>query len=114
MNRNKKGVMPEITREMYKAIKKYDRQQFAKFCTDLYTFGYEDGRESVPGVELKDVYEVIASTKGIGAKKLEDIKARLEPLFKEGEDDRSDRAGEENPLSRSASRKQRQQQKAGL
>lgn len=82
MNRHKKGVMPEITREMYKGIKKYDRQQFTKFCTDLYAFGYEDGRESVPGVELIDVYDVIASTKGIGPKKLENIRARLEPLFK--------------------------------
>ncbi len=31
MNRNKKGVMPEITREVYKNVKKYDRQQFAWF-----------------------------------------------------------------------------------
>ena len=83
MNRNKKGAMTEITMEMYKGIKKYDRQQFTKFCTDLYAFGYEDGRDSVPGVELADVYEVIVATKGIGPKKLEDIKARLEPLFKE-------------------------------
>ena len=32
MNRNKKGVMPEITRETYKSVKKYDRQQFTEFC----------------------------------------------------------------------------------
>lgn len=42
MNRNRKGVMPEITRAMYKDIKKYDRQQFTGFCTDLY--GYGDSR----------------------------------------------------------------------
>lgn len=82
MNRNKKGVMPTITRATYKSVKKFDRQQFEKFCMDLYEFGYEDGRESVPGVDLTMVYEVIAGTKGIGPKKLEEIKARLEPLFK--------------------------------
>lgn len=37
MNRNKKGVMPDITRVTYKNVKKYDRQQFTAFCTDLYT-----------------------------------------------------------------------------
>lgn len=81
MNRNRKGVMPEITREMYKSIKKYDRQQFTAFCTDLYGYGFQDGRESVPGIDIKAVYDAIAATKGIGPKKLEEIKARLEPLF---------------------------------
>ena len=64
MNRNKKGVMPEITREVYKNVKKYDRQQFAGFCMDLYKYGYEDGRESVPGVELKEVMTAVASARG--------------------------------------------------
>lgn len=87
MNRNRKGKMPEITREMYKSIKKYDRQQFTAFCIDLYGYGFEDGRASVPGIDLKTVYEAIAGTKGIGPKKLEEIKARLEPLFEEEQED---------------------------
>lgn len=89
MNRNKKGKMPEITREMYKSIKKYDRQQFTEFCTDLYGYGFQDGKESVPGVDIKEIYETIAATKGIGSKKLEEIKGRLEPLFKGGQKDGS-------------------------
>lgn len=84
MKRNKKGVMPEITRATYKSVKKFDRQQFTAFCADLYKFGHEDGRESVPGVDLTAVYEAIAGVKGIGPKKLEAIKARLKPLFREG------------------------------
>lgn len=32
MNRNKKGVMPEITREVCKSVKKFDRQQFQAFA----------------------------------------------------------------------------------
>lgn len=81
MNRNKKGVMPEITREVYKSVKKFDRQQFTNFCTDLYKFGYEDGRESVPGMDVEKIYEVIASVKGIGPKKLEEIKENIEKIF---------------------------------
>ena len=81
MNRNKKGVMPEITREIYKEVKKYDRQQFQNFCADLYKFGIEDGRASVPEVDISQVYEAIASTKGIGPKKLEEIKASIDKVF---------------------------------
>lgn len=88
MNRNRKGVMPEITREMYKSIKKYDRQQFTKFCTDLYGYGYQDGRESVPGVDITAIMKAIENTKGIGAKKLADIRASIEAVFtKDGDNE---------------------------
>lgn len=86
MNRHKKGVMPEISRDMYKSIKKYDRQQFTRFCTDLYKFGYEDGRESVPGVDIKDVLQAVSETKGIGEKKMEAIKASIEEVFAGGKE----------------------------
>lgn len=84
MNRNKKGIMPEITRNVYKDVKKFDRQKFTNFCTDIYKFGFEDGQESVPGIDLNKIYEVIAATKGIGPKKMEEIKANIEAAF-EGE-----------------------------
>ena len=84
MNRNRKGVMPEITREMYKSIKKYDRQQFTKFCTDLYGFGFQDGRESVPGVDVETIMEAIRSVKGIGAKRLYAIRDSIEAVFAKG------------------------------
>ncbi len=81
MNRNKKGVMPVITRDIYKAVKKYDRQQFQEFCTNIYGYGFEDGRASVPGVDVKSIYDAIAATKGIGPKKLEEIKKNVEAVF---------------------------------
>lgn len=81
MNRNKKGIMPEITREVYKNAKKFDRQQFTNFCSDIYKFGFEDGKESVPGIDVEQILNVIAATKGIGPKKLEEIKANIEAAF---------------------------------
>jgi hypothetical protein len=81
MNRNKKGVMPEVTREVYKNVKKFDRQQFQSFCRDLYGYGFEDGRASVPGVDLENIMQAIASTKGIGPKKLQEIRASIEGAF---------------------------------
>lgn len=87
MNRSKKGVMPEITREMYKSIKKYDRQQFTAFCTNLYKYGYEDGRESVPGIDVENIIEAVSKVKGIGTKKMGDIKAAIKAIFDGGEED---------------------------
>lgn len=88
MNRNRKGVMPEITREMYKSIKKYDRQQFTAFCTDLYGFGFQDGRESVPGVDVETIMEAIRSVKGIGAKRLYAIRDSIEAVVaKDGDNE---------------------------
>ena len=51
MKRHKKGEMPEITREIYKGVKRMDRQQFERFCIDLYKTGYEDGKDSVQGID---------------------------------------------------------------
>ena len=85
MNRNKKGIMPTVTREVYKAVKKYDRVQFDAFCTNLYNYGYEDGAaagvESVAGVDVEKVLDAIADTKGIGPKKLADIQASIVAAF---------------------------------
>ena len=85
MNRNKKGVMPEITREVYKSIKKSDRQQFQAFCNNLYTFGYEDGKEAVPGVDIKDIYSALDGVKGVGPKVMERIREAIDPLFQKGD-----------------------------
>ena len=81
MKRNKPGVMPEITREVYKGVKKFDRQQFSDFCRDLYTYGYTDGRASVPHVDVEKICEVIAATKGVGVKKVAEIRANLSAAF---------------------------------
>ena len=84
MKRNKPGVMPEITREVYKNVKKFDRQQFTEFCTSLYAYGHEDGRQSVPGIDVEKIFEVIAATKGIGPKKLAELRANIDAAFGEG------------------------------
>lgn len=83
MKRNTPGKMPEITREIYKSVKRFDRQDFQGFCRDLYGYGFEDGRASVPGVDLTAIYEAIGATKGIGPKKLEEIKRNIEGLYKQ-------------------------------
>lgn len=87
MGKNRKGNKYLITRARYKSIKAFDHQQMEQFCTDIYKSGYQDGRESVPGVDIGAIMKAIENTKGIGAKKLADIKASIEAIFEEpGED----------------------------
>ena len=78
-----------ITRARYKSIKAFDHQQMEQFCTDVYKSGYQDGRESVPGVDVETIMEAIRSVKGIGAKRLYAIRDSIEAVFaKDGDNER--------------------------
>ena len=70
-----------LTRDKYKTIKRFDHQQMESFCADIYKSGYEDGRASVPGIDITGIYEAIGTTKGIGPKKLEEIKRSIDCLL---------------------------------
>lgn len=88
MSKNKKGNNYLITRARYKSIKAFDHQQMEQFRTDIYKSGYQDGRESVPGVDVTAIMKAIENTKGIGAKKLADIRASIEAVFaKDGDNE---------------------------
>ena len=81
MKRHKKGEMPEITREIYKGVKRMDRQLFERFCAGLYKNGYEDGKDSVQGIDVNEVLEVIGTVKGIGQTRLLSIAEVLDKAF---------------------------------
>lgn len=70
-----------LRREDYKRVKKMDRTQFEGFCKTLYMEGYRNGRDSVPGIDISQVKEAIAETKGIGASRLQDIMDSIEKKF---------------------------------
>lgn len=70
-----------LRREDYKKVKKMDRIQFEGFCKSLYMEGYRDGRESVPGIDISQVKEAIAATKGIGESRLQAIMENIESRF---------------------------------
>lgn len=70
-----------LRREDYKRVKKMDRSQFDGFCKTLYMEGYQDGRKSVPGIDISQVKEAIAETKGIGASRLQAIMDSIEKKF---------------------------------
>ena len=70
-----------LRREDYRKVKKMDRTQFEGFCKTLYMEGYWDGRNSVPGIDISQVKEAIAGTKGIGSSRLQAIMNSIEEKF---------------------------------
>lgn len=81
MSKPKTGTPPVISREIYRAMKHRNREEFASFCEQMYMSGYNDGRESVPGVDTEQLYKVIASVPGIGEKRMAQIRAAVDAAF---------------------------------
>lgn len=76
-----KGKKYVSTRTVYKAVKKYDHQQFDDFCTRIYLSGYEDGRNSVKALDVKDIETAIKSVKGIGEVRISKIMEAINEKF---------------------------------
>ena len=76
-----------LRREDYKRVKRMDRQQFEDFCKNLYQMAYEEGRRSVPGIDITEVQKAISETPGIGAKRLEAIMESLNSKFAKEEEE---------------------------
>ncbi|OUQ68201.1 hypothetical protein B5E53_06965 [Eubacterium sp. An11] len=73
------------TRKVYKAVKKYDHQQFDDFCTRVYMNGYEDGKKAVPGVDVEEILKAVSDVRGVGPALAGKIKAAVNDLFQKSE-----------------------------
>ena len=80
----KTGAGYLLRREDYKRAKKMDRQQFESFCKNLYMTAYEEGRKSVPGIDISEVQKTISETPGIDTKRLQSIMDNLNSKFAGG------------------------------
>lgn len=67
-----------INRKEYERIKKYDRTQMDTSIQSVYKSGFEDGKSSVPGIDISKISEILMGIKGLGAKRVECIIAALE------------------------------------
>jgi len=72
---------PKITREVYKEIKGFNRQQITDFCADLYKRGYIDGKNSVQANDTDTIRKAIAETPDIGPKRYAAITEKLDAIF---------------------------------
>lgn len=63
-------------------------KKMAQDSKNLYMEGYKDGRDSVPGIDIKQVEQAISETKGIGESRLRSIMNSIEKKFGGVEDGR--------------------------
>lgn len=63
------GKKATLTRKQYKSVKKMDHNEMDSWVASIYESGYNDGRNSVPGIGFEEAKEVLLSIKGIGEKK---------------------------------------------
>ena len=92
--RHRTGKRPEITRDIYNAVRKYDRRSFEDWADHIYDCGYEDGkaqavitikeaRAAGHAAGIETAIGIMAKVKGIGPKKLEEIKAAINKAMEE-------------------------------
>ena len=68
-----------ITRAVYKDIKRYDHNQMNKFLTNYYVNGFNDGLNSA-NIDYDVLKEVLLSVKGIGQVKADEVINKLKEL----------------------------------
>ena len=68
-----------ITRAVYKDIKRYDHNQMNKFLTNYYVNGFNDGLNSA-NIEYDVLKEILLSVKGIGQVKADEVINKLKEL----------------------------------
>ena len=71
-----------LTRKVYKDIKKKDHQQMNDYMTALYKLGFDDGLASA-SIDYDVLNKVLLEVKGIGVVKAEAVINRLKELDKE-------------------------------
>ena len=72
----------ELTRKLYKDIKKKDHQQMNDYMTALYKQGFDDGISSA-SIDYDVLKKVLLEVKGIGIVKAEAIINKLKEIEKE-------------------------------
>ena len=72
----------ELTRKVYKDIKKKDQQQMNDYMTELYKLGFDDGLASAT-IDYDVLKKVLLEVKGIGVVKADAVINKLKEIDKE-------------------------------
>ena len=72
-----------ISREMYKGIKKMNSQEMNVFLTNVFNEGAKAAVSNTNSITLEDLHTTISSVKGIGNKRMEEIDEAIKKLFQE-------------------------------
>lgn len=71
-----------LTRKVYKDIKKKDHQQMNDYMTELYKLGFDDGLASAT-IDYDVLKKALLEVKGIGVVKAETVINKLKELDEE-------------------------------
>lgn len=72
-----------ISREMYKGIKRMNSQEMNTFLTNVFNEGINAAVSNTNSITLEDLHTVISSVKGIGDKRIQEIDEAIKKLFQE-------------------------------
>ena len=72
----------ELTRKVYKDIKKKDHQQINDYLKNLYKLGFDDGISSA-SIDYDVLKKVLLEVKGIGLVKAEAVINKMREIEKE-------------------------------
>ena len=57
----------------YRMTLSWTRERFEEFCKNLYIRGFNDGKESVRGIDLEELLQSAKNVDGIGKKRSEEL-----------------------------------------
>lgn len=68
----------ELNRKMYDKVRKMDHRQMKLWAESLYKSGFNDGKETAPGLTGQEIRHALLPINGIGKKKIDAIVDALE------------------------------------
>ena len=81
--------MRKFTRELYKKIKKFDRNEMEQFCNTLYQEGFNEGMKCSKEAEKTGFKELLQALKagrcrGIGSSTISKLESFIQEVFQGG------------------------------
>lgn len=72
-----------LSREMYRGIKKMDAEEMGAFLSNVFQEGYNSAVTHTETITIDDLHTAIAAVKGIGERRMQEIDNAIRKLFEE-------------------------------
>lgn len=72
-----------LSREMYRGIKKMDAEEMGAFLSNVFQEGYNSAVTHTETITIDDLHTAIAAVKGIGERRMQEIDNVIKKLFEE-------------------------------
>jgi hypothetical protein len=72
-----------LSREMYRGIKKMDATEMGTFLGNVFQEGFDAALKNTDNITITDLHNAIGTVKGIGDKRMAEIDVAIKKLFNE-------------------------------